>query len=160
MDLLRPRGTTGIFCMECVAYLHQLVHILVATRPVTHGGVEIADMAKRPEHPDDARDIARIDSTGNQRGPRCGEIRGCAIKLHAGLLQIERVGNGALILPVCLGIPGLGVQVQVQNRILLSLGPEAFAADIRAHRRHHAEAHCGERHQKDDHEQERPDHLE
>ena len=154
LDLARARDDVLV---HRVGDLHEFLDEGVALRPDLHDALDVVDVAEGAEQTDRAADVVGVsagleEALGDDLGVHVGLAH-----LDAGDAHAERDRDGRPVVLEVLRLAGLGVAQEVEDGVLLGLGPDALAFDVRAAAREDVEAGRRDHEQQRDDREERPD---
>ncbi|MNO88718.1 hypothetical protein D3C76_801800 [compost metagenome] len=107
----------------------------IAHRPQLNGFFQVADLAEVQVQPDEAGNVVRVVAALKNASSCSLQVRDRQIQGRAQFMPALRYGKGFLILLEDGLVAAIGVQVEVVDRVFLSLGPEALPRHITTHRR-------------------------
>ncbi|MNN67537.1 hypothetical protein D3C81_1831750 [compost metagenome] len=114
--------------------------VRVTHGPQINGFFEEAEMTEVEVEPDQAGNVIGMVATLENGLPGRLEIGWLLIQRQAQLVPSLRDGNSLLVLEEFALVATVGIQIQVIDRVLLALGPQAFTGNIAADRRQYIKA--------------------
>ncbi len=134
----------GNLGMNGVGEARQFIEKRICGGPVANRSLEGGNVAKITKQPDDAIDVVGMIAALQKAGAGRGEIDRRLLQRAACRAIPKRDRDRLLILTVIVLVAAVGEQVEKVDGVLLSLRPQALAADISPHRGEDAEAGAGE----------------
>ncbi|MCY1430411.1 hypothetical protein D9M71_463600 [compost metagenome] len=140
LDVVRMGRLDADVLVHVPGDIIELIKVRITHGPAIDGFFEVAEMAEIEVKPDQAGDVIGMVATLENRQPGRLDIRRLLVQRQSQLMPALRDGNGLLVLEEFALVATVGIQIEVIDGVLLTLGPQAFTGHITANCRQYIKA--------------------